>query len=190
MTVRRLALLACGLMVTATFVVGGCSKSLSRANAGKQIVKELKYPQGVIGSWPLILGDPAYGFGEGHGELQDMQLFGNWGALTFKYHREVFGMNSYYEATLTPGQTTFTADGKYRYTAKLADRQFVGVTGVVQNSNTAQVEYTWKYANQTLVGKNSLKYRTGRDAEFMIDDSLHTETVSFKKYDDGWRLQK
>ena len=70
---------------------------------------------------------------------------------------------------------------------KMADRSLIAITGIRESSegNTATVELQWQYTNLTPFGKvaplldGRLDYTPNRP---------RNASVTFKKYDDGWRL--
>jgi hypothetical protein len=67
--------------------------------------------------------------------------------------------------------------GKSSLTIPVARRELVGVTGISALDNSADVEFTWKWAPENEVG----------DALYSRD-LIYKSTVGFRKYDDGWRI--
>jgi hypothetical protein len=67
--------------------------------------------------------------------------------------------------------------GKEYFSIPTARRELVGVTGISKSENTADVEFTWRWAPMNEVGSalnaGGLQYKS---------------TVAMKHYDDGWRL--
>lgn len=59
----------------------------------------------------------------------------------------------------------------------VAKREFVAVTGVAKQSNTADVAFTWKWAPLNEIG-----------AALYSGDLQYRSTVAFRYYDDGWRI--
>jgi len=58
-----------------------------------------------------------------------------------------------------------------------AQRQLVGITGISRAGNFADVDFTWKWIPVNELG-----------AALVAGSLLYKSTVSFKHYDDGWRL--
>jgi hypothetical protein len=58
-----------------------------------------------------------------------------------------------------------------------AKRELVEVTGISKQSNTADVEFTWKWIPLNEIGEAI--YPSGVN---------YKSTVAFRKYDDGWRV--
>lgn len=85
------------------------------------------------------------------------------------------------------------SDGLKTYAImKMADQAFVSITGIHESpgGDSAQVEFTWKYLNVTPFGEVAplLPTVSGRGRLDYNAGKIHTETVTFTKYDDGWRL--
>lgn len=58
-----------------------------------------------------------------------------------------------------------------------ARRELVGVTGISKQGNVADVEFTWKWVPMNEIGEAI--YPSGVN---------YKSTVSFRQYDDGWRV--
>ncbi len=58
-----------------------------------------------------------------------------------------------------------------------AQRQLIGVTGISRAGNSADVDFTWKWMPVNEIG-----------AALVGDSLVYKSTVSFRHYDDGWRL--
>lgn len=67
--------------------------------------------------------------------------------------------------------------GKEYFSVPTARRELVSVTGISKSDNTADVEFTWRWAPMNEVGSalnaGGLQYKS---------------TVGMRHYDDGWRL--
>ena len=61
----------------------------------------------------------------------------------------------------------------------VARRELVAVTGVAKQNNTADVDFTWKWAPLNEVG-----------AALYSGDLRYNSTVEFREYDDGWRIRQ
>lgn len=72
----------------------------------------------------------------------------------------------------------------------MADQELLSITGLLASpaGDSAQVEFTWKYANLTPFGEVASIFYTVQGKLDYSPDNVHKETVTFKKYDDGWRL--
>jgi hypothetical protein len=86
--------------------------------------------------------------------------------------------------TLTPaGVDTFQNlmppgdAGKPTFTIFAARRELVAITGIAKQSNTADVDFSWKWIPLNEVG--AALYPSGL---------RYYSTASFRSYDDGWRL--
>lgn len=58
-----------------------------------------------------------------------------------------------------------------------AKRQLIAVTGISKQDNSADVEFTWKWFLLNEIG-----------AALYSSDVQYKSTVSFRQYDDGWRI--
>jgi hypothetical protein len=67
--------------------------------------------------------------------------------------------------------------GTLSLTIPVARREFLGVTGISKQGNTADVEFTWKWTPLNEVG-----------AALYSGDLHYKSTVGFRQYDDGWRI--
>ncbi len=59
----------------------------------------------------------------------------------------------------------------------VAKRELVAVTGIAKEGNSADVEFTWKWAPLNEIG-----------AALYSGDLQYRSTVGFRDYDDGWRM--
>lgn len=59
----------------------------------------------------------------------------------------------------------------------VARRKLVGVTGISRQGNVADVDFTWKWVPLNEIG-----------AALYSADLRYKSTVSFRNYDDGWRI--
>ncbi len=89
-----------------------------------------------------------------------------------------------WDVALTPqGVDTFqnliadVASEKESFTIPAARRQLIAVTGIAKHDNAADVDFTWKWIPSNEVG-----------AALYAGDVHYRSTVSFRCYDDGWRL--
>jgi len=62
-------------------------------------------------------------------------------------------------------------------TIPVARREFVAVTGISKQGNTAEVEFTWHWGPLNEIG-----------AALYSSDLHYRSTVGFRRYDDGWRV--
>ena len=70
------------------------------------------------------------------------------------------------------------AAGKSQYfSVPVAKRQFIGVTGISKNGNAADVDFLWRWVALNEVG-----------SALYPGDVQDRTTVSFRQYDDGWRV--
>jgi hypothetical protein len=89
-----------------------------------------------------------------------------------------------WDVALTPiGVETFrdlipsTAENSQYFSVPVARRQLVGVTGIAKTGNTADVDFLWKWLPLNEVG-----------AALYTGGVQYKSTVTFREYDDGWRL--
>ncbi|MGO8797396.1 MAG: hypothetical protein ACLQLC_21465 [Candidatus Sulfotelmatobacter sp.] len=89
-----------------------------------------------------------------------------------------------WEITLTPsGVDTFqnlVAPGdasKQTFTIPAARRELIAVSGIAKQSDSADIEFTWRWIPLNEVG-----------AVLYSSDVHYRSTVGFRDYDDGWRL--
>ena len=59
----------------------------------------------------------------------------------------------------------------------VAKRELVGVTGIVKQDNSAEVEFEWKWVPLNEIGEG-----------LYSRDLRYKASVGFRKYDDGWRV--
>ena len=69
--------------------------------------------------------------------------------------------------------------GTSSFSIPAAKRELVEITGISKQSNTADVEFTWKWIPLNEIGEAI--YPSGVN---------YKSTVSFRKYDDGWRVMQ
>lgn len=62
-------------------------------------------------------------------------------------------------------------------TIPVAKREFVAITGIAKQGNSADVEFTWKWAPLNEIG-----------AALYSPDATYKSSVGFRNYDDGWRV--
>ncbi len=89
-----------------------------------------------------------------------------------------------WDILLTPSgvetvRTLVPADEAARpsFSIPVARRQFVAVTGISKQNNSADVDFTWKWIPLNEIG-----------AALYSTDLQYKSTVGFRNYDDGWRL--
>ena len=75
--------------------------------------------------------------------------------------------------TILPAEAT----SKSSLAIPAAKRQFIGVTGISKQDNSADVEFTWKWVPLNEIG-----------AALYSSDVQYKSTVAFRQYDDGWRI--
>jgi len=63
------------------------------------------------------------------------------------------------------------------FTVQTARRELVAITGISKNGNLADVEFQWKWVPANEVG-----------AALLAGAVQYNSTVSFRQYDDGWRV--
>jgi len=69
--------------------------------------------------------------------------------------------------------------GRSSLTIPAAKRQLAGVTGISKEGNSANVEFSWKWIPLNEIG-----------AALYSADVQYKSTVTFRQYDDGWRIVK
>ncbi len=69
--------------------------------------------------------------------------------------------------------------GKPTLSFPAARRELAAITGIAKQGNTAEVEFTWRWSPLNEVG--AALYRS---------DAQYRSTVTFRNYDDGWRLSE
>jgi hypothetical protein len=67
--------------------------------------------------------------------------------------------------------------GKATFTISAARREFVAITGIAKQGNTADVDFSWKWVPLNELG-----------AALYPSDVRYYSTATFRCYDDGWRL--
>jgi hypothetical protein len=89
-----------------------------------------------------------------------------------------------WDVALTPlGVDTFrglipsNAPVSQYFSVQTARRELVGITGISKNGNIADVDFRWKWTPLNVVG--AALYAGGVE---------YVSTVTFKSYDDGWRV--
>jgi hypothetical protein len=89
-----------------------------------------------------------------------------------------------WDVTLTPsGVDTFQSlvapgdEERQFFTIPTARRELVAITGIAKQDNVADVEFTWRWIPFNEVG-----------AIFYSLDAHYHSTISFRRYDDGWRV--
>jgi hypothetical protein len=89
-----------------------------------------------------------------------------------------------WEVMLTPaGVETFQSliasgeVGKQTITVLAARRELIAITGIAKQGDIAEVEFSWRWVPLNELG-----------AAFYSREKRYESTVSFREYDDGWRL--
>jgi hypothetical protein len=89
-----------------------------------------------------------------------------------------------WDILLTPSgvetvRTLVSADETARpsFSIPVARRQFVAITGISKQNNSADVDFTWKWVPLNEIG-----------AALYSSDLQYKSTVGFRDYDDGWRI--
>jgi hypothetical protein len=78
--------------------------------------------------------------------------------------------------TVQPLMPKDAANPQY-FPVTTAQRQLIAVTGISRAGNSADVDFTWKWAPANEVG-----------AALVGGSLVYKSTVAFRHYDDGWRL--
>jgi hypothetical protein len=84
-------------------------------------------------------------------------------------------------------------DGRQYCLMKVADQVFGEITGIRESpgGDSAEVEFTWKYINVTPFGGAAplvFHPRGNTSIREYSEGEIFTQTVTLKKYDDGWRI--
>lgn len=166
----------------------GCSSDkLSRGKAEKLIRAINKFPTDEIKEFQTAFPDHW-----GAGSLEELQ---NQGLLT--YTKYFAGLGGYwFDAELTEKGKKYAVSDKHglknefglednynkAITVKIAKLDFGEITGIHENkeSNTATVNYTVVRKEITPFGK----------IEYKLQEGSFNKTITFTKYDDGWRPNK
>lgn len=85
-------------------------------------------------------------------------------------------------------------DADNNWFVPLATREMVSVTGISTNENIAQADFAWKWKMNSL----GLLFATGdysaelaaEPGKLVIYSGDESNTAIFKKWDDGWRLER
>jgi hypothetical protein len=77
--------------------------------------------------------------------------------------------------TLVPADET----ARPSFSIPVARRQFVAITGISKQNNSADVDFTWKWIPLNEIG-----------AALYSTDLQYKSTVGFRDYDDGWRIMQ
>jgi hypothetical protein len=114
--------------------------------------------------------------------------------LALQHHGWISGTNAPCPPTLAPppcwdvlltpsGVDTFQSliapgdSEKQSFTIPAARRELIAITGIAKQGNAADVEFTWRWIPLNEVG-----------AVFYSSEVHYRSTVSFRSYDDGWRI--
>ncbi len=178
------------ISVFSVVLFSGCTKTLTRDDAGKIIVKSLGFPKTVtfdlhqkyfVGGGPYDLGQPS-----------PMIPWLNWavsaGLINLIKEMGFAGME---------GSVLVTEEGrKYvvsvprdissPWLIKFGEKIFINVTGIslTGDNKQAKVEYSWKYGNYT-------PFCSPGDRNGTYDEKVvHGSTVNMSLYDDGWRIKE
>lgn len=79
-----------------------------------------------------------------------------------------------FQSLIAPGDAE-----KQLLSISAARRELVAVTGIAKQGNVADVEFTWKWVPLNEVG-----------SLFYAGDVHYRSTVSFRSFDDGWRVMQ
>jgi hypothetical protein len=77
-----------------------------------------------------------------------------------------------FQSLIAPGDSE-----KQSFTIPAARRELIAITGIAKQGNAADVEFTWRWIPLNEVG-----------AVFYSSEVHYRSTVSFRSYDDGWRI--
>ena len=168
-----------------------CSSKLERDKAKEIIISKYQFPQLITDQ--LQFGERMSNTsvqGWGKFELENELVKKNVISFDFvRNERDFLFSYSVYDCQLTLEGEKYkmkektSNDGKTFYIVKLAEENFGDITGIVQSDDnkTATVEYTTIINNVTpfgqVMGRNKLQ-----------EGKINNHSVSFTKYDDGWRI--
>jgi len=77
-----------------------------------------------------------------------------------------------FQSLVSPGDAE-----KQTFSIPAARRELISITGISRDGNVAEVEFTWHWLPLNEVG-----------AVFYSGEARYRSTVSFRRYDDGWRV--
>jgi hypothetical protein len=194
--------LSVAIMLALLLTLFGCgSRHLDRDQAKQMILERMK-------SSPAITAEVCTGKQSSvtlRGDSALVKALVNKGMMSYNYLGEEI-WNIYrvqvYDIELTAeglkykvgktGNPSSYADGPYNsqvacHYMRMADLVFVAITGIreSQGGESAQVDFTWKYANITPFGEVGPLLYPNRDYS---TDKVHQGSVTVTKFDDGWRL--
>lgn len=157
-----------------------CNQNLSREKAKNLIVEKYKLPKDVIETFYVI--DGTLGKRFSYDEYEALQKEG---LLNFTYER---GSSTFYSELTEKGKQyavsgVFDTDNMYikGVNVKVASLDFGEITGIVERKeyNMAEVSFTLVPSNVTPFGSIAFQY----------NGSAISQTATFIKYDDGWRIE-
>jgi hypothetical protein len=161
----------------------GCSDNLNRSKAEKIIKEKFQLPNDEIRDLYVYDATLSNNF-----TLNLYQKLQNEGLLTFSECGE--GMSRGYCATLTEKGKQYAVSQEYntdnmyihKINVKVSTLDFGEITGIMEQKelNIAEVNYT-------IVRKDVNPF--GRIA-FDLNNGTFTKSVTFTKYDDGWRISE
>lgn len=168
------------LFVSIILLLFSCKENnLTREEAAKQIITITNLPQQVTAT--LDNSESLYrdlvqnGLVHEEKPIQNENYNNSGGGLFIPQVSAVIG----YEHGLTAdGNKYKVGEQDYYPVVKLGDLVFDEITGIADiMENIKEVEYNLKYTNITPFG------------DIMLKTSKVAKTVTFRKYDDGWRIE-
>ncbi len=186
-------------LVITSFLISGCSSKLSRSEAKDMIMKNYRYPKSF--DYTLLTGVTRSNI------FSDMEYLEEQGFITIKRSsslkiqltevgKEQFergsGNSSNLRAVNNKQAVIDERDGKIEiWHIHLCDIEFVEITGITQNEQTAKIEYSLQLANpnlsvEKLISKDKYLGNKWYGAKNPIP---YTLTINMSKYDDGWRIE-
>lgn len=167
-------------MLLCSVFLNSCSNELSRGKAKDLIVEKYKLPEDIVQTFYIVDGTLAKRF-----DYSMYEALKNEGLLDFSYDR---GSATIYGQLTEKGKQyavsgVFNTDNMYiqGVNVKVAKLSFGEITGIVERKefNIAEVSYTLVRSNITPFGRIAFGY----------NESPISKTVTFTKYDDGWRIK-
>lgn len=164
------------LLIASITLLTSCENKLSRSDAEEKIIKKLNLPK--IETKDLTIEDQGPTSSETQNRLKLLQDEG------LAYYSV-----DYFNGTGTTGDLTekgkefaasdkFYSDYRRFIKVKVAKFEFGEITGIASNEYNANVNFTVKRTNINTIGKIAYNLK---------EETLNL-TITFSKYDDGWRI--
>ena len=180
------------------------SNGLSRSQAAKILKKEfakqralydLKDARPICLAWKCTIPESS-----GNWNLGTVEALSEAGLIKFQYIGKSEKFRGDHNVVVGPitdeGRKYLVShkrsDGPGKYLAfKLADKTLVRITGILNDSNSALVEYEWKYTNITPFGHILTKHSNTVTwlGAIKISGEIRKDEARFLRYDDGWRIK-